>query len=159
MINFVKILKINFLMMKICIASDHAGFELKEKIKIFIEELNAEVIDFGTFSSDSVDYPDFSHPLAGEINSGNYKTGIVICGSGNGVSMVANKYPEVRCALCWNEEITSLARKHNNANILALPARFISEKIALNIVRVFLSTDFEGGRHDIRVGKIKKKQN
>jgi ribose 5-phosphate isomerase B len=150
----VKINGINFHRMKICIASDHAGYEMKEKIKIFLKEINSDVSDYGTFSSESVDYPDFSHPLAGEINSGNFKTGIVICGSGNGVSMVANKYPKVRCALCWNEEIASLARKHNNANILALPARFISEELALNIVRVFLNTEFEGGRHEIRVGKI-----
>ncbi len=143
-------------MTDICIASDHAGFELKEKIKKNLEKSEINAKDFGTFSSDSVDYPDFAHPLANAVNSGEFSAGIVICGSGNGVSMVVNKYPNVRCALCWIQEIAILARKHNNANVLALPARFISEKTAMDIVASFLSTEFEGGRHEKRVNKINK---
>ncbi len=113
-----------------------------------------EVRDFGTYGPESVDYPDFIHPLAREINNGDFPTGIIICGSGNGAQMVANKYPGVRAALCWSEEIARLARQHNNANILALPGRFVSEELAWKMVKIFLATDFEGGRHEIRVKKI-----
>ena len=140
------------------IASDHAGFELKEKAIKFLSSKNIDTKDFGTYSSDSVDYPDFAHKVGSAINKGEYKRGIVICGSGNGVQMTVNKYPGVRCALCWNEEIASLARQHNDANILSLPARFIPEELALKIVDIFLNTDFEGGRHQRRVEKINKLQ-
>lgn len=140
------------------IASDHAGFELKEKVIKFLSSKNIDTKDFGTYSSDSVDYPDFAHEVGSAINKGEYKRGIVICGSGNGVQMTVNKYPGVRCALCWNEEIASLARQHNDANILSLPARFIPEELALKIVDIFLNTDFEGGRHQRRVEKINKLQ-
>ena len=140
------------------IASDHAGFELKEKVIKFLSSKNINTKDFGTYSSDSVDYPDFAHKVGSAINKGEYKRGIVICGSGNGVQMTVNKYPGVRCALCWNEEIASLARQHNDANILSLPARFIPEELALKIVDIFLNTDFEGGRHQRRVEKINKLQ-
>lgn len=140
------------------IASDHAGFELKGKVIKFLSSKNIDTKDFGTYSSDSVDYPDFAHKVGSAINKGEYKRGIVICGSGNGVQMTVNKYPGVRCALCWNEEIASLARQHNDANILSLPARFIPEELALKIVDIFLNTDFEGGRHQRRVEKINKLQ-
>lgn len=140
------------------IASDHAGFELKEKVIKFLSSKNIDTKDFGTYSSDSVDYPDYAHKVGSAINKGEYKRGIVICGSGNGVQMTVNKYPGVRCALCWNEEIASLARQHNDANILSLPARFIPEELALKIVDIFLNTDFEGGRHQRRVEKINKLQ-
>lgn len=136
------------------IASDHAGFELKNKVIEHLKALNFDVRDFGTFSSDSVDYPDFAHLVGSSINKGDYKRGIVICGSGNGVQMTVNKYPNVRCALCWNEEIASLARQHNDANVISLPARFINEDTALKIVDIFLNTPFEGGRHQRRVEKI-----
>ncbi|MBQ2376148.1 MAG: ribose 5-phosphate isomerase B [Bacteroidales bacterium] len=135
-------------------ACDHAGFELKEFLKSSLIERGLEIKDFGTYTSDSVDYPDMIHPLAKEINEGVYPFGIIMCGSANGVSMVANKYPNVRCALCWEEEIAQLAKQHNNANIIALPARFISKEKALSIVDAYLNTEFEGGRHQKRVEKI-----
>lgn len=135
-------------------ACDHAGFELKEFLKSSLIERGLEIKDFGTYTSDSVDYPDMIHPLAKEINAGNFEFGIIMCGSANGVSMVANKYPNVRCALCWQEEIAQLAKQHNNANIIALPARFISKEKALSIVDAYLNTEFEGGRHQKRVEKI-----
>ena len=139
---------------KILIGSDHAGFELKEKLKIYLRSQNFELEDVGAFSSDSVDYPDFAHSLCKNITSDN--RGILICGSGNGVNMVANKYNSVRAALCWNNEIASLARLHNNANVLSLPARFIDEDQARMIVDIFLSTKFEGGRHEARINKIRE---
>jgi ribose 5-phosphate isomerase B len=135
-------------------ACDHAGFELKEFLKSTLIERGLEIKDFGTYSSDSVDYPDMIHPLAKEINDGNFEFGIIMCGSANGVSMVANKYQNVRCALCWEEEIAQLAKQHNNANIISLPARFISKEKALLIVDAYLNTEFEGGRHQKRVEKI-----
>ena len=135
-------------------ACDHAGFELKEFLKSTLIERGLEIKDFGTYSSDSVDYPDMIHPLAKEINDGNFEFGIIMCGSANGVSMVANKYQNVRCALCWEEEIAQLAKQHNNANIISLPARFISKEKALSIVDAYLKTEFEGGRHQKRVEKI-----
>lgn len=138
------------------IASDHAGFELKEEVKSYLASKGIETKDFGTFSADSVDYPDFAHQVGAAVNRGDYGRGIVICGSGNGVQMTVNKYPNVRCALCWNEEITQLARQHNDANILSMPARFIPADVALKIVDIFLSTPFEGGRHQRRVEKINK---
>ena len=138
------------------IACDHAGFELKELVKEYLSNKGYEVKDYGTNSSDSVDYPDIVHPLGRDINNGVYERGIVICGSGNGVQMTVNKYPNVRCALCWTPEIAELARQHNNANILAMPARFITTEVALSIVDKYLSTEFEGGRHTRRVEKISK---
>ncbi len=140
------------------IACDHAGYELKEVVKQKLIEKGFDVKDFGTNSSDSVDYPDYAHPLGAAINRGEFTRGIVICGSGNGVQMTVNKYPNVRCALCWTPEIASLGRQHNNCNVIALPARFIPQETALEIVEVFLTTDFEGGRHQRRVEKINKLQ-
>ena len=136
------------------IASDHGGFEMKEFIREHLMKEGYEVKDFGTYSPDSVDYPDFIHPLAREIYNGTYELGIIICGSGNGAQMVANKYPKVRAALCWTEDITRLARQHNNADIIALPGRFIDNELAFRLVKIFLTTNFEGGRHTLRVNKI-----
>jgi len=141
-------------MKTILIAADHAGFDAKEYLKKELEAQKYTIKDFGTFSNESMDYADVVHPLAWEINAGNFSTGIILCGSGNGVNMVANKYPKVRSALCWTKEIASLARKHNDANIIALPARFLEKETALEIVNTFLNTDFEGGRHIKRVEKI-----
>ncbi|HPX59257.1 MAG TPA: ribose 5-phosphate isomerase B [Bacteroidales bacterium] len=138
------------------IASDHAGYELKEYIKTTLGNEGYHFKDYGTFSADSMDYPDVIHPLATFINDNENQLGIIICGSGNGVSMVANKYPHVRAALCWQPELAALARQHNNANIVALPARFIQKDVAVAIVRLFLTTSFEGGRHSRRVDKIAK---
>lgn len=140
------------------IASDHGGFEMKRFIMDHLTAKGYEIKDFGTYSNDSVDYPDFIHPLAKEINARIYKLGIIICGSGNGAQMVANKYPHVRAALCWSEEITRLARQHNNANILSLPGRFIQPEFAVKLVDIFLTTEFEGGRHQKRIEKISLKK-
>ena len=140
-------------MKKIAIASDHAGFEYKEIIKKHLEG-KFEVEDFGTFSLDSVDYPDFVHPAADSIEQGRNELGILICGSGEGVAITANKHQNIRCALCWIPELASLARQHNNANMIALPARFIASQLATDIVDTFLNTAFEGGRHQNRVEKI-----
>lgn len=140
--------------MQVPIAADHAGFELKEKLKSLLVQLGHQPIDHGTHSLESMDYPDAIHPLAKAINDGKWPLGIIICGSGNGVNMTANKYQQVRSALCWTPEIARLARQHNNANIMALPARFISVDDAEACVRDFLSTPFEGGRHATRVNKI-----
>jgi ribose 5-phosphate isomerase B len=139
---------------KIAIGCDHAGYKYKELLKNFLESQSFTVKDFGTVSEDSVDYPDIIHPLARAVNRDDFRKGIIICGSGNGVAMVANKYPNVRAAVCWNDEITRLSRLHNDANIIALPARFISREQALEFVKIFISTPFEGGRHSIRVEKI-----
>lgn len=140
--------------MKIGIASDHAGYELKEILKEELVLLGYKVEDFGTNSSASMDYPDVAHPLAKAVESKLLPLGIAICGSGNGISMTVNKYPGIRAALCWNEELAKLARNHNNANILSLPARFITPQEAKAILRSFLSSEFEGGRHETRVNKI-----
>ena len=136
--------------MKIVIGSDHAGFDLKNFI---IEHFNKLFTfeDVGTFSEESVDYPDFAHPLADFISKGTYEKAILMCGSGNGVAMTANKHPNVRAALCWNEEIAQLARLHNNANVLVLPARFITKDHAIKIIDIFFNTEFEGGRHQKRI--------
>ena len=141
-------------MKKIAIGGDHAGYEYKGKLVEKLEALGYEVKDFGPFSSASVDYPDYVHPLCSAIESGEFEQGIVICGSGNGVAITANKHQGIRAALCWNEDLASLARQHNNANVLALPARFISYELAEKLAEIFLSTDFEGGRHANRVNKI-----
>ncbi len=140
--------------MKIAIGNDHAGTEYKLAIVGLLKSMNIEVINHGTDGSDSVDYPDFIHPVAEEVENGNVSLGIIICGSGNGASMTANKHQRIRAALCWNREITALAREHNDANILSLPARFISLAQALDMVKTFLETKFEGGRHERRVEKI-----
>jgi ribose 5-phosphate isomerase B len=136
------------------IACDHGGYELKQFVKMNLLKEGYGIKDFGTHGPESVDYPDFIHPLAKEVNDGVYPLGIIICGSGNGAQMVANKYPNVRAALCWNEEIASLARLHNNANIISLPGRFVSKEEGWKMVKVFLETSFEGGRHQKRVEKI-----
>ena len=140
--------------MKIAIGNDHAGTEYKLAIVGLLKSLNIEVINHGTDGTDSVDYPDFIHPVANNVEKGEVSLGIIICGSGNGASMTANKHQGVRAALCWNKEITALAREHNDANILSLPARFISLTQALEMVQTFLNTKFEGGRHERRVEKI-----
>lgn len=136
------------------IASDHAGYELKLKVIDHLRQRSIDVRDFGTNSTDSCDYPDFAHPVGSAVNRGDYPRGIVICGSGNGVQMTVNKYPGVRCALCWTPEIAHLARQHNDANIVSIPARFVSADTALAILDQFLDTPFEGGRHTRRVEKI-----
>ena len=140
--------------MKIAIGADHAGFELKAEIIAYLKKKNIEVKDFGAFSSDSVDYPDFAHPVADAVENNHADLGIVICGSGNGINMTVNKHQGIRSALCWLPELASLARQHNNANVLALPARFISVDVALDCVAAFLDATFEGGRHERRVEKI-----
>ncbi len=140
--------------MRIAIGNDHAGTDYKLAIVGLLKSMGHEVINHGTDSSDSVDYPDFVHPVADDIASGKAAFGIIICGSGNGAAMTANKHQEIRAALCWNKELVSLAREHNDANILSLPARFIAIPQALEMVQTFLNTDFEGGRHARRVEKI-----
>ncbi|MCQ2337081.1 MAG: ribose 5-phosphate isomerase B [Paludibacteraceae bacterium] len=142
--------------LSIGIASDHAGYLLKEDLKTLLKPLVYELKDFGTNSESSCDYPDFAHPLASAINAGEFDFGIAICGTANGMSMTCNKYPNVRAALCWKDEIAKLARQHNDANIIGLPARFISEAEAEHFLETFLTTDFEGGRHEARVTKISK---
>ena len=138
---------------RIAFGCDHAGFELKQKLMTAFAG-RFETKDFGCFSDNSVDYPDFVHPLAMSVANGQYEFGILICGSGNGVCMTANKHQQIRAALCWTSELGTLARQHNDANILCLPARFIKESIASEILEAFLGTAFEGGRHKNRVKKI-----
>ncbi len=140
-------------MKKLAIACDHAGYDYKEIIKKHLEG-KYELKDYGTFSKDSVDYPDFVHPAASSVEKGENELGILICGSGQGVAITANKHQKIRCALCWETELAALAKQHNNANMVAIPARFVSEELALQIVDTFLNTDFEGGRHQNRVDKI-----
>ena len=143
--------------MNILVSNDHAGVQLKNEVKSFLEDKGYVVENLGDNSGESVDYPDIIHPLAKEISENKDKKGIIMCGTGNGVSMVANKYEGVRAGLCWSKEIAELIRKHNDANVLSLPARFISIKEALEIVEAFIKTDFEdGGRHERRVEKIDK---
>lgn len=139
---------------KIGIACDHAGFEYKEKVINYLQSKGLEVKDFGCYSDQSVDYPDFAHQLSKNIDSGELQLGIQFCGSGNGINMSANKHQGVRSALCWQEDIAELARLHNNANICTMPARFISLEKAIKIIDTFLNTQFEGGRHQRRVDKI-----
>lgn len=140
--------------MTIAIGNDHAGTEYKFEIIKFLEELGHEVINFGTDDANSMDYPDTIHPTATAVETEKATLGIILCGSGNGAQMTANKHQGIRAALCWNNELVSLARQHNNANILTIPARFVSLQQALGFVKIFLSTDFEGGRHANRVSKI-----
>lgn len=139
---------------RIVIVSDHAGFFLKGKLLDYLIRQKYEVKDFGTYTGDDVDYPDFGHKMASSVSAGEYDLGISICGSGNGINMTANKHQGIRSALCWNEEISRLARAHNDANVCALPGRFISESEAYLIVKTFLETEFEGGRHKRRIDKI-----
>ena len=141
--------------MKIGIACDHAGFEYKEKLKKYLNNTGKKIKDFGCYSLESVDYPDFAHQLAESIEKNDNDLGIQFCGTGNGINMSANKHQGIRAALCWNTHIAEQARLHNNANILTMPARHLTWEKIKNIVDVFLSTDFEGGRHEKRVNKIK----
>lgn len=140
--------------LKIAVASDHAGFERKQVVLKFLQEQGIEFKDFGAFSTESSDYPDFAHPLANAVSLGEFDKGITLCGSGNGINMTANKHQGIRSAICWLPEIAKLARLHNDANICALPARYITDDEAIEIVKIFLSTDFEGGRHIARINKI-----
>ena len=139
--------------MKITIGCDHAGIEYKTKITSFLEEQGCHVLDVGTHGEESVDYPDYAHKVAEEVLLG-ADFGVLICGSGNGVSMAANKHKGIRAALCWNEDITKLARQHNNANIISIPARFLSLEKSKKLIKIFLKESFEGGRHERRVKKI-----
>ncbi len=138
----------------LALASDHAGFPLKEFLKGKLEQNGYKVHDFGTYSEDSTDYPDFAHKLGASVNKGEFERGIVICGSGNGVNMVVNKYPNVRGALCWDSHQAELTRKHNDANVLSLPGRFIEFEEAWVAAELFLNVEFEGGRHQKRVDKV-----
>ncbi|RNI32366.1 ribose 5-phosphate isomerase B [Rufibacter immobilis] len=140
--------------MKIALGGDHAGFEYKGIVIQHLEAQGHEVKDFGPFSNASVDYPDFVHPLSTAVENKEYELGILICGSGNGVAITANKHAGIRAALCWAKELAELARSHNNANVLCLPARFVSQEAAKEMVDAFLTTPFEGGRHQTRVDKI-----
>jgi ribose 5-phosphate isomerase B len=139
---------------KIAIGGDHAGFAYKKLITEQLQKNGYEVVDFGPGSDTSVDYPDHTHPLADAVEIGDCKFGILICGSGNGVAMTANKHAGIRAALCWLPDLAELARSHNDANVLCIPARFVSEEIAKEMVDKFLKTEFEGGRHATRVEKI-----
>lgn len=140
-------------MKNIAIASDHAGYELKEFLK---RKLKADfnMVDFGTFFKDSVDYPEFAHPAASSIEQGDCELGILICGTGNGMQMTANKHNGIRAGLAWNSEVAALIRQHNNANVIAIPARFVNQEEALQIAKTFLTAEFEGGRHQTRIDKI-----
>ncbi|HAN18974.1 MAG: ribose 5-phosphate isomerase B [Bacteroidetes bacterium GWC2_33_15] len=138
----------------LAIASDHAGFEFKEKLKEYLLAKDYLIKDFGTYSSESSDYPDYAHPLAEAVEKGECEFGITLCGSGNGINMTANKHQGIRAALCWNSEISELARLHNNANVCSIPARFVNFKLVKQIVDIFLNTQFEGGRHLRRIEKI-----
>ncbi len=140
--------------MLIPIGADHAGFQTKQILIDYLTSLGHEVKDYGCFSEQSIDYPDYAHPVAQHVISNPGSLGILLCGSGNGISMTANKHQEIRCALCWTTEIALLARQHNDANIISLPARFITIEAAKEMVKVFLETPFEGGRHANRVAKI-----
>ena len=140
--------------MKIGVASDHAGFERKQAVLKYFKDFGIEFKDFGAYSAESSDYPDFAHPLAIAVSNGEFELGITLCGSGNGINMTANKHQGIRSAICWIPEIARLARLHNDANICALPARFVTDEQAIEIVKIFLETEFEGGRHTRRINKI-----
>jgi ribose 5-phosphate isomerase B len=143
---------------EILIAADHAGYELKRKLEAELKKLGLAVKDLGTDSPDSTDYPDFAHPLAKEVSEGRAKRGVLVCGTGLGMSYVANRYPHVRAAVTWSPEIAALARSHNDANVLVLPSRFVSDEEAVKILRTWLDTPFEGGRHERRVVKIEAEE-
>lgn len=138
----------------LAIGSDHAGFNYKERLKQLLDKKGIAYKDFGTYSAESTDYPDFAHAVATAVESKEYTSGILVCGSANGVAITANKHQGIRAAICWTEELASLARRHNDANIVCIPERFIEFEVAERIVETFLSTEFEGGRHATRVGKI-----
>lgn len=138
----------------VAIGSDHAGFDYKEDLISFLEAKGVQFKDFGTYSKDSVDYPDFAHPVATAVESGDYAFGILLCGTANGVAITANKHQHIRAALCWGEEIAKVVREHNNANIICIPSRFVREGDAEKMVDIFMTTHFEGGRHATRVDKI-----
>jgi ribose 5-phosphate isomerase B len=138
----------------VAIGADHAGFQYKERITSFLKIKNIAFKDYGTYSADSADYPDFAHPVANAVENGEAACGILVCGSGNGVAITANKHQDIRAALCWNAELAALARQHNNANVICLPQRFVDAEDALEMVDTFLHTEFESGRHERRVGKI-----
>lgn len=140
--------------MKIAIGADHAGFEYKQRIVAYLTDKGFEIQDFGAFSTDSVDFPDFAHPTAKAVENGKVDFGILLCGSGQGVNMTANKHQNVRSALCWNTDVAKLTRQHNNANMIALPARFVAYEYAIEMIEIFISTEFERGRHERRVDKI-----
>ena len=140
--------------LKIAVASDHAGFERKQTVLNYLKSLGYEIKDFGAFSTESSDYPDFAHPLADAVSKHEFDFGITLCGSGNGINMTANKHQGIRSAICWLPEIALLARLHNDANICAMPARYITDEQAVEIVKIFLATEFEGGRHIGRINKI-----
>ncbi len=140
--------------MKIVIGSDHAGYDLKEKIQSYLKSRSYDVIDYGCHDHSSVDYPDIIHPVASEIAHHKAELGIILCGSGNGAAITANKHKDIRCALCWNAELAQLARRHNDANILSIPARFVDDQKAMAMIDAFLNTPFEGGRHLTRIQKI-----
>ncbi len=140
--------------MRVAIGSDHAGYELKNQLLEWLKTQVDELNDLGTNSEESVDYPDFAHAVAGEVEKGNYDLGILICGTGIGVDMTANKHQGIRSALCWNKEVSKLAKSHNNANVICLPGRFITTETAKEILDTFLNTKFEGGRHNRRINKI-----
>ena len=138
----------------IALASDHAGFERKQAIIRYFQEKGIKYVDFGCYTSESVDYPDFAHPLSRAVNAGEFSIAITFCGSGQGISIVSNKYPNIRSALCWNPEIAKLAVEHNNANICAIPGRYVTDAETIKIVEAFLNAEFEGGRHSRRIAKI-----
>ncbi|HEY8176862.1 MAG TPA: ribose 5-phosphate isomerase B [Gemmatimonadaceae bacterium] len=142
----------------ILIAADHAGYELKAKLEAELKKLGFGVRDLGTDSSSSTDYPDYAHPLAKEVSEGKVKRGVLICGTGLGMSYVANRYPNVRAAVTWSPEVAELAKSHNDANVLVLPARFVTDEDAVKILRTWLETEFEGGRHERRVVKIENRK-
>lgn len=139
---------------KIALASDHAGYSTKQELLKFFAQKGIKTTDFGTFSTESADYPDYAHPLAEAVENKHFDFGISLCGSGNGINMTVNKHQKIRAALCWTAEIAKLARLHNNANICSIPARFVTIEEAIEIVEVFLTTEFEGGRHTNRINKI-----
>lgn len=138
----------------ISIGADHAGYSYKEALSVFLEDLGYTVKDFGTNNADSVDYPDFAHPTSLSVMEDGEGKGVLICGSANGVAITANKHQAIRAAICWNDEVAALARQHNNANIICIPARFVSLELAKTMVKTFIETEFEGGRHQTRINKI-----
>lgn len=153
-ITLINVILFKILHMTVAIGNDHAGTNYKFKIIDYLKKNGNQVINFGTDTEESMDYPDAIHPVAEAVESGKADFGIIICGSGNGAAMTANHHKKIRAALCWNDELVALARQHNNANILSIPARFVSEEDSIQFVKTFLSTDFEGGRHQTRIDKI-----